>query len=593
MFSKLIYTNPLVYLFRTTWKCSEGNHRQVYLYWTLFVLGNISTLLIEPFLTAKMINIIQLEGITKASINSLLLLLGISVLATVLFWSCHAPARVIELANAFKARVNYRNYLIKGVMDMPLEWHVEHHTGQTIDRIEKGTTGIYNFAEDTFLIIYAVVELVISLTMLAYFSHSAGIIVIGMMFISVWITMRFDNVLIERYRELSRAENKIAERVIDSISNISTLITLRVERIVFKSIMHMVQKPYNLDLRTNTLSEIKWGLTGLCCRLTTALVLGFYFWDQARLGTGVLIGSVFLLISYLRRIEETFFRFTGMYGDIIKRRARVNNAEDLSKDFSPNGMVNHVLPDNWRELQVRNLSFSYKSESERDPHIDDISFKIKRGKRIALVGQSGSGKTTLLKLIRDLYHPQNGEISVDDVIIPNGFNGISQAVTLVPQDPEILSATIETNITLGAEYDLKTIHRFTDMACFTDVIIDLPKGLESTTKEKGVNLSGGQKQRLALARGLLACLDKEIILLDEPTSSLDSKTEREVYRNIFNGFVGTTIVSSIHRLHLLPLFDEVWMFKDGKIIAQGTLRDLIDNCSDFQVLWDQYRDVQS
>jgi len=593
MFSKLIYTNPLVYLFRTTWKYSEGNHRQVYLYWMLFVLGNISTLLIEPFLTANMINIIQVEGITKASINSLLLLLGISVLATVLFWSCHAPARVIELANAFKARVNYRQYLIKGVMNMPLEWHVEHHTGQTIDRIEKGTTGIYNFAEDTFLIIYAVVELAISLTMLAYFSHSAGIIVIGMLFISIWITMRFDNVLIERYKELSRAENKIAERVIDSISNISTLITLRVERIVFKSIMHMVQKPYDLDLRTNTLSEIKWGLTGLCCRLTTALVLGFYFWDQAHLGTGVLIGSVFLLISYLRRIEETFFRFTGMYGDIIKRRARVNNAEDLSKDFSPNGMVNHVLPDNWRELQVRNLSFSYKSESERDPHIDDISFTIKRGKRIALVGQSGSGKTTLLKLIRDLYHPQNGQISVDDVIIPNGFNGISQAVTLVPQDPEILSATIETNITLGAEYDLKTIHRFTDMACFTDVISDLPKGLESTTKEKGVNLSGGQKQRLALARGLLACLDKEIILLDEPTSSLDSKTEREVYRNIFNGFVGATIVSSIHRLHLLPLFDEVWMFKDGKIIAQGTLRDLIDNCSDFQVLWDQYRDVQS
>jgi len=593
MLTKLIYTNPLVYLFRATWKYSEGNHRHIYFYWTLFVLGNISTLLIEPFLTAKMINIIQAEGITKASINSLLLLLGLSVLATILFWSCHAPARVMELSNAFKARVNYRQYLIKGVMNMPLEWHVEHHTGQTIDRIEKGTTGIYNFAEDTFLIIYAVVELAISLTMLAYFSHSAGIIVIGMLFISIWITMRFDNVLIERYKELSRAENKIAERVIDSISNISTLITLRVERIVFKSIMHMVQKPYDLDLRTNTLSEIKWGLTGLCCRLTTALVLGFYFWDQVRLGTGVLIGSVFLLISYLRRIEETFFRFTGMYGDIIKRRARVNNAEDLSKDFSPNGMVNHVLPDNWRELQVRNLSFSYKSESERDPHIDDISFTIKRGKRIALVGQSGSGKTTLLKLIRDLYHPQNGEISVDDVIIPNGFNGISQAVTLVPQDPEILSATIETNITLGAEYDRETIHRFTDMACFTDVISDLPKGLESTTKEKGVNLSGGQKQRLALARGLLACLDKEIILLDEPTSSLDSKTEREVYRNIFNGFVSTTIVSSIHRLHLLPLFDEVWMFKDGKIIAQGSLRDLIDNCSDFQVLWDQYRDIQS
>ncbi len=591
MLSTFVRSNPLVYLFRATWKYSAGNHRSIYLYWFLFMCGNISTLFLEPFLTAKMMNVIQSEGITPKSLKTLLILLAGSVMATIFFWLCHAPARVIELSNAFKARMNYRHDLIQGVLNLPLEWHVDHHTGETTDKIEKGTNGLYNFAEDTFMVIYAAVELTISLGMLIYFSHSAGVIVVGMMCVSAWITIRFDTVLIEQYRQLSKSENNISERVVDAISNISTLIILRVERIVFKSIMHMVRKPYELDRRKNTLSETKWGLTGLCCRLTTALVLGFYFWHHSQSAQAVLIGSVFLLINYLNRIEQTFFRFTGMYGDIIKQRARVSNAETLSDDFIQGGMTNHVLPENWQELRVEGLSFSYHSETEGDPHIDDVSFTLRKGRRIALVGPSGSGKTTLLKLIRDLYHPDKGTVSVDGEIIPHGFGGIAQKVTLVPQDPEIMATTVETNITLGAEYDSETVRRFTDMACFTEVVDRLPKGMQSSTKEKGVNLSGGQRQRLALTRGLLACLDKDLVLLDEPTSSLDTATERRVYQNIFREFKDQVIVSSIHRLHLLPLFHEVWMFQDGKIIAKGTLQELLISCPEFRTLWEQYREV--
>lgn len=591
MISTLVRNNPLVYLFRATWKYSKGNHRSIYFYWFLFTCGNISTLFFEPFLTAKMMNVIQSEGITSKSLKTLLLLLAGSVAATIFFWLCHAPARVIELSNAFKARANYRHDLIEGTLNLPLEWHVDHHTGETIDKIEKGTSGLYNFAEDTFLVIYSIVELTVSLGMLIYFSHSAGVIVACMMCVSAWITIRFDTILIGLYKELSASENRISERVTDSISNISTLIILRVERVVFKSIMHMVNKPYEIDRRKNTLSETKWGLTGLCCRLTTALVLGFYFWYHSRSTQTVLIGSVFLLITYLNRIEETFFRFTGMYGDIIRRRVRVSNAETLSDDFIQGGMANHVLPQNWNELRVERLSFSYHSEMEGDPHIDNISFTLRKGRRIALVGPSGSGKTTLLKLIRDLYHPDEGSVSVDGEIIPHGFGGIAQMVTLVPQDPEIMATTVETNITLGAEYDAETVRRFTDMACLTEVVDRLPKGMQSSTKEKGVNLSGGQRQRLALARGLLACLGKDIIMLDEPTSSLDTVTERRVYENIFRGFEKQVIMSSIHRLHLLPLFDEVWMFQDGKIIAKGTWQELLTTCPEFRTLWERYREV--
>ena len=94
---------------------------------------------------------------------------------------------------------------------------------------------------------------------------------------------------------------------------------------------------------------------------------------------------------------------------------------------------------------------------------------------------------------------------------------------------------------MGAEYDIDLVRQFTDMACLTDVIENLPRKFDSSIKEKGVNLSGGQQQRLALARGLLACHNKDIVLLDEPTSSIDSVNEMQIHRNIFRAFAGKTI----------------------------------------------------
>lgn len=219
---------------------------------------------------------------------------------------------------------------------------------------------------------------------------------------------------------------------------------------------------------------------------------------------------------------------------------------------------------------------------------------IRRGERIALIGKSGSSKTTFLKLFRDLYHPSSLDLSADGAMIPDGFAGISRAIALIPQDPEIFATTIGENITLGAEYSEETIRRYTDMACITADIEMLPKKFDSSINEKGVNLSSGQRQRLALARGLLACEDKSVVLLDEPTSSVDVTNEMQIYKNIFKGFPDKAVISSIHRLHLLPYFDRIYLFEKGRIIASGMLDELLSTSFEFKEVWKHYheRDVQ-
>lgn len=582
--------NPLSYLLAKGWEHAQGVRLRIVGFWLMFIVANAIHIIGQPLVWAKVMDTVQLEGITESSFKTLTLLLLLTILLEIAFWAFHGPARVIEEVAAFRIRANYRRFLLGGILVLPLEWHANHHSGDTIDKVEKGAMGLHQFSTNTFLAISGLVQLFGSYVMLTYFCPWAGVIVGGMILVTAWITVRFDRVLVAQYKEIYRAENAVSESVFDSISNITTVIILRVEKLVFDAIMHKIELPYELVKRNIVLNEIKWFLTNMCCAFMAAGVLSVYFWQNIGGTESILVGSLYLLIQYLTRVSEQFYQFTSLYGDILQRKSRVMNAEELSVDFKSENFNNHCLPQEWQKLTIKGLSFSYGGENT-DLHLEDLSLSISRGERIALVGETGSGKTTLLKVMRDLYHPIGLTLSVDGSVIPHGFEGISRAIALVPQNPEIFATTIEENITLGAEYDMDFVQRFISMACFSDVVEQLPRGLASSIKERGVNLSGGQQQRLALSRGLLACHDKDIVLLDEPTSSLDGVTEMQVYQNIFRGFEGKTILSSIHRLHLLPLFDRICMFSGGKIIATGTLEELLQSCPQFTSLWEAMKHV--
>ena len=124
-----------------------------------------------------------------------------------------------------------------------------------------------------------------------------------------------------------------------------------------------------------------------------------------------------------------------------------------------------------------------------------------------------------------------------------------------------------------------------EVSQFKDVVARLPLGLHTHILEKGVNLSGGQKQRLALARGILAARSSDIVLLDEPTSSIDARTEMKIYNRLFDDFQNKAIISSLHRLHLLQKFDYIYMLHDGSIEDEGTFDHLLHNSPAFKEMW--------
>jgi len=583
------FKNPALYLAQATWRYSRGNHKNVVLYVIFFVVANAVVLLI-PLFVGKVFNIIQQQGVNAGNLHYIFLLLSSTVIFILIFWAFHGPARCIERKNAFIVRANYKNHLLEGVMAFPMEWHSNHHSGDTIDKIEKGTRALFEFSETTFLIIEAFVRLTVSVAILAYFNIYSLAIVLVVIFVAVIIIMQFDKVLVRQYKILFGFENKIAEKIFDVISNITTVILLRVEKMVTKAISKKIAEPFALFRKNQKINETKWFLASCCSAFMTVLVLMSYIYQSIANGSVVLAGTLFILYGYVDRIGEIFFRFADMYGNILQQRSAVMNAEEISNEFFENKKeTSSILGKNWKELKIESLGFSYFGEEGADLHLEDISMSIKNGERIALIGESGSGKTTLLKIIRELYVPGKVKVFLDGIILKEGFKSISESISLIPQDPEIFSTTIKENITIGVNHSREVIKKFTDMACFSNVIKKLPNGLNSNIFEKGVNLSGGEKQRLALARGLMASQDKSIVMLDEPTSSMDMKNELNIFQNIFQEFPKKTIIASVHRLHLLSLFDKIYFFQKGKIIASGTLESLLTDSEEFRKQWEKSR----
>ena len=592
-----IKESPIVFLTLKLWQYSEGRRKKVLLYMVMSWLSNMIHLCI-PLIFALLLNELQKNGVTEKNIYYLLFLSSLFVLRSCLGWSLHGPSRMIENKNAFMIRAEYKIRFLRDILALPLAWHNEHHSGETNDRLEKGSSGLFNFAENSFRVLLILNSLVTSFFILLFFDFSSGFIAFLTIIFTVTLIVLFDKKLAPQYRMLSRMENKISEKILDVIANINTVVILRIEKILLKSISEKIMEPYRLYVKNNRLNEIKWFCVSFCVNVMVFLILGCYilrvYW-----GLPILFGTLVALYGYSSSVADMFFEFAGFFGDLLKYKARVLNSEELASEFkfAKNGK-NDKGKLKWKTLRVESLNFSYHDSDGSDLHLDNVYLQIKSGMKIAVIGESGSGKTTLLKVFRELYQPQSEKVFLDDKELKNGFSEISSEIALIPQDPEIFKMSILENITLGIESDESVVRKYTDLSCFTETVDRLPKKFDSIINEKGVNLSGGEKQRLALARGLFfACEDKlepkSIILLDEPTSSIDVATELQIYRNIFEALTDKTIISSVHRLHLLPMFDRIDFFENGKVIASGTFNELLKNSKEFQEVWGKYNSTLS
>lgn len=264
-------------------------------------------------------------------------------------------------------------------------------------------------------------------------------------------------------------------------------------------------------------------------------------------------------ISRLRYTKDTVMKLAADLSAVEGCGQGATQADGGNAENTPIPEIDTV-----RSIRLEDISYTYPASETAA--LDHISFEIKEGEHIGIVGTSGAGKTTLVDTLLGLLQPTSGRIWINDTDITHHPEALWQHVAYLPQEIFIIDGSVRQNIALGVpedEIDAAQLSYAIDQAQINEVITKLPHGLETSLGENGVNLSGGQRQRIALARAFY--FNRRILVLDEATSALDMKTEKQIISYLKTMKNNLTVISITHRLNSLDHCDRIMTMNSGKI----------------------------
>ncbi len=588
----LIRENPYKYLLSVAWRYAEGMRLRYLLIYLMFTGVNL-LVSIPPLIYGLYINFLQQgEG---DPIRGSLIYVGIYVAIIFSFWCLQWPARLLERRMAFDISQKLLLESYDKIIHLPLAWHREHHSGDTINRARKAYEALKNFFDNGFAYFQTIARILIAIGAIMWFSPLFGLIAAGFGLVILLTVLAFDEPIIKANMDTNDRENELMAGLADKLSNIITVTTLRLGKRTAEMIHRRITNIWPPFLRNTKINEAKWFSVSILSGLMYAtLVVGYVYLNYVP-GEVFLVGGLVTLIGYITQFSNMLSSLTMQYNQIIRFRSDLAAIEPIYAAYEREALPSADGPihRNWEKLRVEHLHFRYGADGAG---LFDVNLQLDRGRRVALIGPSGSGKTTTLYTLRGLYPPQDVGLRFHPTLHPASAPAkeaspdpaqLFEQTTLIPQAPEIFEDTLRNNLTMGLDRSDAELNNAIHISVLQDVIDQADRGLDTFLAESGANLSGGQRQRLSIARGLLAADTSTLLLLDEPTSSLDPTTEIMVYERLFAAFPDKTIVSTLHRLHLLRFFDYIYYMEDGRIKAEGILDELLKESKAFRKMYEE------
>lgn len=328
--------------------------------------------------------------------------------------------------------------------------------------------------------------------------------------------------------------------------------------------------------------SVYWPVSHILC--AAQMVIGFTYAGFMAISGTISLGSVFAYIGMVLTLIWPLQQLGRMIANLSTSFVSYNRVKvilDAEKEDLDSGTSTGLISGN---ITVKNLEFSYE---ENIPVLKDISFSVKKGEKIALLGEAGSGKTTFVNLLPRFYDFYKGDLLLDGKPLQSySRQFLRKNIGIVEQEPFLFSTSLRENICLGVDREVtqKEIENAAKAASIHKSILGFQDGYNTLVGEKGVTLSGGQKQRIAIARTILK--DPRILILDDSTSAVDAETEDNIRECLSTLMAGRTSFIIAHRIQSLMDADRILVFKDGKIVQDGSHDELVKESGFYRKVFD-------
>lgn len=465
-----------------------------------------------------------------------------------------------------------RNKLFSHIQHLSYSWHVDTPTGDTIQRCTSDVDVIRNFVSGQLLEMLRTIFLIV-LSMILMFNMNVKLSLIALAFIPVVLLYSgvFYAKIAKRFKTADEAEGDLSALVQENFTGVR----------VVRAFGRQAYEIGRFDKKNNYFSElwvklgklmgVYWGVGDFVSSLQVLFIIAFGVVEAV---TGnITVGEYLLFIFYNSMLVWPVRSLGRILSEMSKTGVSLTRINEILNAKEEKDCKNAVTPPLDKDIEFSHVSFNYTKNA---PMLKDVSFKVKAGTTLGILGGTGSGKSTMMYLLDRLYDlPENsGKITIGGVDIRDiSLAHLRKNIGFVLQEPFLFSKTIEENIGIVEEKtDIHEIRHCAAIAAVDDAISEFTNGYETVVGERGVTLSGGQKQRVAIARMLMQ--QAPIMVFDDSLSAVDSETDSKIRSSLKANTDNTTTILISHRITTLMHADMIIVLENGEIAQMGTHDEL-------------------
>ena len=537
----------------------------------VLALSLVSTLLglAQPYITKLLID----EALLRKNMQALATVAGLMVVVTVLGFAMNIASSYRYVAVSAAVLFDMRLAVYRHLQRLSPRFYTRTKLGEIVSRLNNDISEVQRVAADTLLAaISNVIFLVGSVAIMLMLNWRLFLLSIVLIPVSIITLKHYRARLSNNVQQMRERSADIGSFLIETLMGMRLVVSSNTQEAEVGRFRRKNQSFVDALLSMQLVSFFAGALPGTVLTLSTALV--FLYGGKLVIDGAMTIGALVAFMAYHMRLLAPVQNLMGLYTSVTTARVSLNRVfEILDTPIDVNEATAAVAIENVKgDIEFENVSLKYDRETVV---LDAVSFKLPAGSLCAIAGPSGVGKSTVADLLLRFYDPQAGSIRLDGVDLRElRLADLRREVVMVEQTAFLFNATVAENIRYGRpDATREEIIRAAQAASIDGFIQSLPEGYETQVGERGEALSTGERQRIALARALLR--DPAVLVLDEPTASVDPITEQTIAAALRSATKGRTTVVISHRLSLIELADWVVVIDNGKVLETGTPAELL------------------